>query len=91
MWSRAARALVDAPLLAPTPDVVRKLRAKHPRASPPDLAALGPLDLSLVPHFTADDVRAAHQHFPRGSAPGPSQLRASHVDGALGTPLARTS
>eukprot|EP00666_Eupelagonemidae_sp_cell4sb_P017889 gene17889-biopygen41696 len=66
-------------------DVAQKLRAKHPAATcAPDLTDLAPAS-SAVPELDSDMVRKAIRGFPRGTAPGPSGLRAQHLLDALKT------
>ena len=79
--SRACTALTAPPVLAPSPDTLSSLQAKHPQAPLPDLDALGPPRPGAVPDF--DTQAVAEAGFKRGSAPGPSGLRADHLHEAL--------
>ncbi|CAE7174441.1 unnamed protein product, partial [Symbiodinium pilosum] len=79
--ARACTALTAPPALAPSPDTLVSLQAKHPQA--PDLSALGSPRPGAVPDFEIEAVAQAVQGFKRGSAPGPSGLRADHLREAL--------
>ena len=81
--SRACTALIAPPALAPSPDTLSSLQAKHPQAPLPDLDALGPPRFGAVPDFDTQAGAEAVRGFKRGSAPGPSGLRADHLREAL--------
>ena len=78
--SKAIQALASIGLAPPSRNVLQEMLTKHPQAPPPSLPSdpvPPPMDLSesIVSHC----VRS----FPRGSAPGPSDFRASHLREAV--------
>ena len=61
--SKASKAFHSPGLLNPD-DALGEMIAKHPSASqPPDLSALGPANVGLVPDIGVDDVRDAFKTF----------------------------
>jgi hypothetical protein len=59
--------------------------SKHPSANrPPDVSALGALNVGLAPQAEADDVMAALKSFNQHSGAGPSGLRPWALRQALG-------
>ncbi len=86
--TKACVALTSNGLLPPSADVLRELRAKHPRGAPPDLGDLGPPPVDAVPDVSEEDVIRTVRSFPRGSAAGPSGLRPQHAADALRSPAA---
>ena len=81
--SKACSVLTEPAALPPSQSTLEELQAKHPQASPPDLAALGSPRPGAVPEFDQDALSRAVRSFKRGSAPGPSGLRPDHVREAL--------
>jgi hypothetical protein len=83
--SKACSALLAVPPLEPSPEVEKQLRAKHPCAiSKPDLSDLGPAGPAAS--LSGEEVRKGISSFPKGSAPGPSGLRAQHLLDAVRLP-----
>ena len=66
-------------------EALREMTDKHTTAnSPPDLSALGELNVGLAPQAAADDVLAALKSFNQHSGAGPSGLRPWALRQALG-------
>ncbi|CAL1154289.1 unnamed protein product [Cladocopium goreaui] len=83
--SRACAALTEPPPLPPSRATLEALAAQHPQAAPPDVAQLGPARPAAVPEVTKENVVRAVRSFSRASAPGPSGLRADHLQETLST------
>eukprot|EP00663_Eupelagonemidae_sp_cell21sb_P002070 gene2070-1327_t len=81
--AKACSALLSSGVLGVTAEVLDALRAKHPSAAAPDLTDLGPPSPEAVPELDVDAVRKAVLGFARGTAPGPSGLRAHYLTDAL--------
>ncbi len=77
--SKAVRALDAARVLEATPKVIRQLKEKHPDAPPPTELP----EATASPHVTTESTRKAIHAFHRGSAPGPTGLRAEHLQDCL--------
>ena len=82
-YRKAIRTLTSARVADISEDVVREMRAKHPQ-SPPVNPPLGPAPPPIILHNAI--VRKGVLSFPRGSAPGPSGLRPSHLREAITCP-----
>jgi len=81
-FSKACSALISNPPLDQTPEVEAALRKKHPVAAGLlDVSPLGPA--GPAPSLAEADVKEGVLSFPRGSAPGPSGLRAQHLQDAV--------
>ena len=71
---------MSAGIAALSPTIVEEMKAKHPQAPVPPLVPteeVAPLSLS------SDQVLRGIMSFKRGSAPGPSGLRAEHLKVAV--------
>ena len=75
-YSRAAQSMMSAGIAPPTPKNIREMRDKHPQAEIPDLSP--PPDTQSL-QLTSSQVHKSIKSFKRGSAPGPSGLRAEHL------------
>ena len=81
--ARRIRALTSAGLADVSEAVLGEMQAKHPQ-SPPVYPPPGPVPPPIVLHEAA--IRKGVLSFPRGSAPGPSGLRPSHLHEATTCP-----
>ena len=82
-YRKAIQNLTSAGVAEASEAVVREMRAKHPQ-SPPVNPPLGPVPSPIILHDAI--VRKSVLSFPRGSAPGPSGLRPSHLREAITCP-----
>ena len=65
------------------PDVIKEMESKHPQSLPPSIPPSQPQSpIELVD----TQVIKALRSFPNGSAPGPSNLRATHLKEAVSCP-----
>lgn len=81
-YSKACRTLLSQPPLEESVVVEDKLRRMHPSVSAdPDLSSFGPA--GPAPVVSPSEVKEAIFSFPRGSAPGPTGLRAQHLQDAI--------
>ena len=82
-YKKALQFLTSSGLASPSPEVLEALCLQHPHHSQPSLP-LSP----IPPHVIIESsvvVKAVHS-FPAGSAPGLSDLRASHIKEAISCP-----
>jgi hypothetical protein len=81
-YTRAVQALLSTGLAKHNRDTVREMRAKHP---PPSHTSSFQPQTADSPQmsFSQAQVTKAVQSFRRGSAPGPSGLRAEHLKAAM--------
>ena len=70
-------------LAPPSPDILNEMLQKHPQAAPSSLPS-GPVPPSII--LSESGVLRGARSFPKGSAPGPSGLRPSHIREAVGCP-----
>ena len=83
-YSKATSALVSPGLIKRNDETEKAMQDKHPRAqSPPNLADLVAPAQSQVPEFDKPLVKKMVKSFARGTAPGPSGLRAQHLKDAI--------
>lgn len=82
-YARACQALLAEPPAERNPETEAALQAKHPSARRPDLPADSEQPEAAVPGLSQEAVRDAIRSFRRGTAPGPSGLRADHLREAL--------
>ena len=83
-YSKATKALVGPGLLIRDEETLKALKDKHPRAQrPPDLSDLAAPGRAQVPELICADVRKMLKSFARGTAPGPTGLRAQHLKDAV--------
>ena len=82
-YSKAIKALTSDGLATPSAEVLQEMLTKHPQSAPPSLPP-GPVPPPTT--VTESVVWRGIQSFPKGSAPGPSGLRPSHLREAVGCP-----
>ena len=83
-YSKAAKALVNPRPLERNEATEKSLQEKHPLAqSEVDLTDLAAPDRAQVPEFDGTQVKKMLKSFSRGTAPGPSGLRAQHLKDAI--------
>ena len=83
-FSKATKALVSSGPLKRNPDLEKAMKEKHPPAQrEPDLSDLATPGRAQVPEFDNALIKKIIKSFPRGSAPGPSGLRAQHLKDAV--------
>ena len=80
--------MTAAGLAEPTRQTARALERLHPTAAALPLGSLD--ELLVAPEFTPNSTLKALRAFPRGTAPGPSGLRAQHLFDAM-TPATRAT
>ena len=82
-YSKVIKALTSDGLASPSAAVRQEMLSKHPQSAPPSLPP-GPVP---PPASVSDSaVHKCVRSFPNGSAPGPSGLRPSHLQEAVGCP-----
>ena len=79
-FKKAIQALSSGGLAPTSPEVMKEMLAKHPQFPRP---AIPPLQCPPAPTFSVELVLKALKSFPGGSAPGPSNLRATHLKEAV--------
>ena len=83
-YAKAAKALVSSGPLARDEETLRALQDKHPLAQTnPDLSDLVAPGKAQVPEFGCALINKMVKSFTRGTAPGPSGLRAQHLRDAV--------
>ena len=82
--SQACKALTSQGLAPSSTDTLDAMNAAHPTGPPVDVQSLGMPPLANP--ITRDQVLAALKGFAKGSAPGPSGLRAQHLLDAVSGP-----
>ena len=83
-FSKATKALVIPGPLSWDENTEKALRDKHPQAQgAPDLSDLAGPSRAQVPEFDGALVRKMLKSFSRGTAPGPTGLRAQHLKDAV--------
>ena len=84
LYSKATKALVSPGLLERNAVTENSLRNKHPTAqSVPDLSDLAAPARAQVPEFDGTHVKKMLKSFSRGTAAGPTGLRAQHLKDAV--------
>ena len=83
-YSKATSALVSPGLLRCNDQTEKAMRDKHPSSQrPPCLSDLVAPAQSQVPEFDKPLIKRMVKSFSRGTAPGPSGLRAQHLKDAI--------
>ena len=83
-YSKATKALVSPGPLERDEHTEKAMRDKHPLAQEaPDLSDLAAPSRAQVPEFDSALVKKMLKSFPRGTAPGPTGLRAQHLMDAV--------
>ena len=82
-YRKAIQALSSDGLAPISFDVIKEMESKHPQSPPPSIPPSQPQSpIELVD----TQVIKALRSFPNGSAPGPSNLRATHLKEAVSCP-----
>ena len=81
-YTRAVQSLLSAGLAQHNITNVRQMQAKHPPAARPSTFQPQHLDTPQL-NFTADQAMKGIMSFRKGSAPGPTGLRAEHLMAAI--------
>ena len=83
-YSKAAKALVSPGPLERNEEIEKAMREKHPLAQEaPDLSDLAAPSRAQVPEFDSMLVKKMLKSFSRGTAAGPTGLRAQHLKDAV--------
>ena len=83
-YAKAVKALVSSGPLGRNEETMKALQDKHPLAQAnPDLSDLVTPGKAQVPEFDCALVNKMVKSFTRGTAPGPSGLRAQHLRDAI--------
>ena len=84
LLKKACAALIRAPPVAPTPEVIQEMRDKHPTAGGTiQWDSLRPVHAAAAVVIDDEFVRRGILSFPRGSGCGPSGLRPQHLRDAM--------
>ena len=82
-YSKAIKALTSDGLASPSSEVLEEMLGKHPQAPPPSL----PPGMAPPPFILSNSlILRSVKSFSGASAPGPSGLRPSHLQEAVGCP-----
>ena len=83
-YAKATKALVSPGPLRRNDEIEKAMREKHPLAQgAPDLSDLAAPGRNQVPEFDGALVKKMLKSFSRGTAPGPTGLRAQHLVDAV--------
>ena len=83
-YSKATKALVSSGPLGWDEHIEKALQEKHPLAQEaPDMSDLAAPSRAHVPDFDSTHVKKMLKSFSRGTAPGPTGLRAQHLKDAV--------